>query len=94
MNSSALIIAALQIPAAIDAFRKGRKNALDLFSDEIRRAVSSGFNQLMNTEIDLFLGDDGQSDNKRNCYQPERDYVLKGVGALKIRIPKDRLGRF
>ena len=83
-----------EIPAAIEAFRKGRKNALDLFSDEIRRAVSSGFNQLMNTEIDLFLGNEAQSDNKRNGYQPERDYVLKGVGALKIRIPKDRLGRF
>ena len=48
----------------------------------------------MNTEIDLFLGDGGQSDNKRNGYQPAWDYVLKGVGALKIRIPKDRLGRF
>ena len=83
-----------EIPAAIEAFRKGRKNALDLFSDEIRRAVSSGFNQLMNTEIDLFLGNEAQSDNKRNGYQPERDYVLKGVGALKIGIPKDRLGRF
>ena len=45
-----------EIPAAIEAFRNNRKKALDLFSEEIRKAVSSGFNQLLNTEIDLFFG--------------------------------------
>lgn len=83
-----------EIPQAIQAFKNGRKKALDLFTEEIRSAVSNGFNQLLNTEIDLFLGDEAQSDNKRNGYQPEREYVLKGVGALRVRIPKDRLGRF
>jgi hypothetical protein len=53
-----------EIPAAIEAVRKGRKKALDLFSDEIRRAVSSGFNQLMITEVDLFLGNVAQSHDK------------------------------
>ncbi|MDQ3233126.1 MAG: IS256 family transposase, partial [Pseudobdellovibrionaceae bacterium] len=83
-----------EIPKAIDAFRKSRKKALDLFSEEIRGAVSKGFNQLLNTEIDLFLGDSAQNDNKRNGYQPEREYVLKGVGAIRVRVPKDRQGRF
>lgn len=83
-----------EIPAAIETFKNNRKKALDLFSEEIRKAVSSGFNQLLNTEIDLFLGNDAESANKRNGYQPEREYVLKGVGALRVRIPKDRLGRF
>jgi putative transposase len=83
-----------EIPQAIEAFKISRKKALDLFTEEIRSAVSKGFNQLLNTEIDLFLGDDTQLGNKRNGYQPEREYVLKGVGALKIRVPKDRLGRF
>ena len=83
-----------EIPSALAAFKKSRKLALNLFTEEIRIAVSSGFNQLLNTEIDLFLGCEEQKDNKRNGYHPERDYVLKGVGALKIRMPKDRLGRF
>lgn len=83
-----------EIPQAIEAFKKGRKKALDLFTEEIRSAVSTGFNQLLNTEIDLFLGEDNQVGNKRNGYHPEREYVLKGVGALRVRIPKDRLGRF
>jgi putative transposase len=83
-----------EIPKAIEAFRKSRKKALDLFSEEVRGAVSKGFNQLLNAEIDLFLGDSAQNDNKRNGYQPEREYVLKGVGAIRVRIPKDRQGRF
>ena len=83
-----------EIPSAIAAFKKSRKLALDLFTEEIRSAVSKGFNQLLNTEIDLFLGENPQVGNKRNGYHPEREYVLKGVGALKIRVPKDRMGQF
>jgi hypothetical protein len=33
-----------EIPIAIEAFRNSRKKALDLFSDEIRGAVSKDFN--------------------------------------------------
>jgi putative transposase len=83
-----------EIPAAIEEFKKNRKKALDLFSEEIRKAVSHGFNQLLNTEIDLFLGNETDANNKRNGYHPEREYVLKGVGSLRVRIPKDRLGRY
>ena len=53
-----------EIPSAIAAFRKSRKLALDLFSEEIRSAVSKGFNQLLNTEIDLFLGENNHEGNK------------------------------
>ena len=83
-----------EIPSAIAAFKNNRKNALDLFSEEIRKAVSHGFNQLLNTEIDIFLGNESEVGNKRNGYQPEREYALKGVGSLRVRVPKDRLGNF
>jgi putative transposase len=83
-----------ELRSAVAAFKKSRKLALDLFTEEIRGAVSKGFNQLLSTEIDLFLGENPQEGNKRNGYHPERDYVLKGVGALRIRLPKDRLGNY
>lgn len=83
-----------EIPKALRLFKESRKKALDLFADEIRSAVSHGFNQLLNAEIDVFLGSPGQADNKRNGYHPERDYVLKGVGAIRVRLPKDRLGKY
>ena len=54
-----------EIPKAIQAFKESRKKSLDLFTEEIRSAVSNGFDQLLNSEVDLFLGDPGQSDNTR-----------------------------
>jgi len=83
-----------EIPKALQAFKECRKKALESLSEEVREAISSGINQLLNAEIDLFLGEEDQSDNKRNGYHPERHYVLKGIGAIRIRTPKDRLGRF
>lgn len=83
-----------EIPQAIAAFKKSRGAALQMLTHDIRSSVSEVFNQLLNAEIDVFLGENPQTDNKRNGYQPDREYVLKGVGAIKIRVPKDRCGRF
>lgn len=82
------------IPRAIQAFKEDRKRALEVFSDEIRNVVRQGFDQLLNAEIDFFLGSPEQSDNKRNGYFPEREYALKGIGCIRVRVPRDRKNRF
>lgn len=43
--------------------------------------------------MQIFLGEDEQSDNKANGYT-EKSYALKGVGAVKLRYPRDRKGEF
>ena len=43
--------------------------------------------------MSVFLGEPDQSDNKRNGYK-EREYALKHVGAIRLRMPQDRRGRF
>jgi len=95
--SVSLIKLEIRIPevvAALEAFSVNRKLAMEALSGEVRSAVSSVFNQLMSSEIDVFLGAPDQADNKRNGYQPEREYALKGIGCIRIRTPKDRKGRF
>lgn len=82
------------IPTAIRAFREDRKRALEAFSQEIRNVVSQGFDQLLNAEIDVFLGDPDQADNKRNGYFPAREYALKGIGCIRVKVPRDRKNRF
>jgi len=82
------------IPRAIQAFKEDRKRALEVFSEEIRNVVRQGFDQLLNAEIDVFLGAPEQSDNKRNGYFPEREYALKGIGCIRVRVPRDRKNRF
>jgi putative transposase len=86
----------VSVPEAVQAleeFRKNRIHALDMIGGEIRTAVASAFNTFLNTEMSLFLGRPDQTDNKRNGYQ-EREYALKGVGCLRIRMPIDRKRKF
>jgi len=83
-----------ELPKALEAFKVNRKAALEALSIELRKAVSTTINELMKAEIDVFLGAADQSDNKRNGYHPEREYVIKGIGGVTIRTPKDRKSRF
>jgi transposase-like protein len=78
----------------LEAFAINRRKALEALTREVSLGVSDAINQLLNAEIDIFLGQPSEQDNKRNGYQPEREYALKGLGCVRIRAPKDRLGRF
>lgn len=78
---------------AIEEFRRNRIRALEAIGHEVTSAVSSAINQLLQTEMTLFLGRPDQGDNKRNGTH-EREYALKGVGCIRIRMPVDRKRRF
>lgn len=78
---------------AIEEFRKNRIQAFESITTEIRTAVGTTINKLLHTEMTLFLGKPEQSGNKRNGYK-ERDYALKGVGCIRIKMPQDRKSEF
>lgn len=78
---------------ALEAFTANRMAALDALSRGVRDAVADRINQLVNAEMAVFLGRSSQSDNKRNGYTT-RQYSLKGVGAIEVRVPRDRKGKF
>jgi hypothetical protein len=61
-----------EIPMALEAFRKNRKLALDAFTDDLRDVAGRALDHLLKAEINIFLGQSDQSDNKRNGYHPER----------------------
>jgi transposase-like protein len=80
-----------EVAEAVEQFRVNRRHALEGFSKEIKQAVSDAFNRLLKTEMTFFLGK--SVGNKRNGYR-EREYALKGVGAIQIRYPLDRKNNF
>ena len=82
-----------ELTTAVEAFRANRMKALAAFSSEVRNAVGDAVNRLLHAEMALFLGTPDGRDNKRNGYE-EKQYALKGVGALRIRVPVDRYNRF
>lgn len=79
--------------SALATFAKDRLAALETLGHDLRESVSGAFNDLLNAEMSLFLGQAEQSGNKRNGHRT-REYYLKGVGALRIELPRDRDGQF
>ena len=78
---------------ALEGFKENRATALETLTNEIRHGVSDFFNAVLQAEMDLFLGRADQSSNKRNGFR-EKEYALKGVGCLRIRMPTDRKREF
>lgn len=78
---------------AIEEFGRNRIQAFEAIASELKTAVGNAFNHLLQTEMTLFLGKPEQSGNKRNGYE-EREYALKGVGCIRIRMPQDRKSQF
>ena len=60
---------------------------------EMRAGVRDVLERVMATEIELFLGRSEEVGNKRNGFV-SRAFGIKGVGTVKLRVPRDRAGRF
>ncbi len=74
-------------------FRESPREALKQLNGQVRAGVEALLEQVMKTEIELFLGQAGHADNKRNGYV-SRTYGIKGVGQVRVRVPRDRKGEF
>ena len=74
-------------------FRQSPATAMQQVTDQMRDALAATLESVMDAEIDLFLGEQGQADNKRNGYV-SRSYGIKGIGHVRLRVPRDRKGRF
>jgi putative transposase len=77
----------------IRRFEASPAEAMSEVVAQFRRAASSTLEQLMETELALFLGQPAETENKRNGYSV-RSFALKGVGVVQVRMPRDRAGRF
>ena len=82
-----------ELAKALEAFKNNRVKSLELLSVEVRSAFSESLNQLLNAEMTVFLGHPDQLENKRNGFQ-DREYAVKGVGCVRIRMPVDRRRAF
>ena len=78
---------------AIETFKHNRLKAFETLACEVKSAVSHAMDQLLHAEMTIFLGQPDQVGNKRNGYE-EREYALKGVGCIRIRVPVDRRREF
>ena len=82
-----------ELKKAVEKFTENRVKAFESMLSDIKDGAATLINQLLNAEMGVYLGEPEQSDNKRNGYST-KEYALKGVGTLKIKIPIDRKRNF
>lgn len=78
---------------AIEAFRNDRGAALEAIAAAVQRAAADALNKLLDAEMEFFLRKKAQANNCRDGHTM-RHYWVKGVGRLRLRIPRDRDGAF
>lgn len=74
-------------------FEKSPTQAMREVVTEMRSGVQDVLERVMAAEIELFLGRSDEAGNKRNGFV-SRAFGIKGVGTVKLRVPRDRAGRF
>jgi putative transposase len=82
-----------ELKEALTNLEYGRRQFFDLLTRELRSAASNAIDQVLSSEMTLFLGKPSETGNKRNGYQT-REYALKGLGGITLRMPVDRKRRF
>lgn len=82
-----------ELVKAVKIFKEDNKKLFEVVTSEIKSSVTNTFNKLLEAEMDLFLGEPDQSTNKRNGFY-EREFAIKGVGCLRLRMPRDRNKKF
>lgn len=82
-----------ELVRAVEDFRINKQKVFEQIATEVKRTFTQTFNQLLQTEMDLFLGQAEQAKNKRNGYY-EREFAVKGLGCLRLRFPRDRNRKF
>jgi transposase-like protein len=88
-----LVVKVNDVVALVKRFEASPATALRELSEHVRQGAKDILEQVMNSELELFLGQHQEAENKRNGYTT-RTFVLKGIGALRLQVPRDRLGRF
>ena len=82
-----------ELVKSIEKFRSNSREAFEVIASDVKNSVTDIFNQLLAAEMDLFLGEADQSKNKRNGFI-EREFSVKGIGCMRIRVPQDRNRKF
>lgn len=91
-NAMAIIKIEISVPEAVKAikrFKENRIQALEEVSAGLKKSVSTAINELLNAEMNLYLGQPDQADNRRNGYKT-RSYTYKGIGTVEIKLPQAR----
>lgn len=88
-----LVVKFQDVVDVVKRFEASPAQAMRELVAQVQSGAKEALERVMEAEIELFLGQDAEAANKRNGYR-SRTFVVKGVGAVQLRVPRDRAGRF
>ena len=88
-----IVVKVKDVVSLVRRFEESPLEAMGELVAELRSAAAKTVEQLMEAEINLFLNQPAEEENKRNGFTT-RTFNFKGIGALRIRVPRDRKGNF
>lgn len=88
-----IVVKVKDVVALAKRFETSPGEAMREVVGQFRDAMGAALEQVMEAEVAVFLGREAEAGNKRNGYTT-RSYAIKGVGAISLRVPRDRAGRF
>jgi putative transposase len=88
-----IVVKVQDVVALARHFERAPREAMREVVAHVQQGAREALEQVMHAEIEMFLGQEAERDNKRNGYVT-RDFALKGLGTVRVRVPRDRAGRF
>ncbi len=91
----------ISVPEVVKIFNEVQQRPEKLFEMircDIQEAVGQYLSSMMNAELTHFLGREpyerssGASNHRNGSYS--RYFTLKGIGSVKVDVPRDRNGKF
>jgi putative transposase len=91
----------ISVPEVVSIFKEIQQrpeNIFEMIRVEIRESIGQYLTKLMDLERTEFLGrrwyEHGQGDVNHRNGSYFRNFTLKGIGAVKVEVPRDRKGEF
>lgn len=88
-----IIVKVADVAAVVRRFEESPLAAMREVVAGVREAMQQTLEKVMESEIEFFLAEPAQAGNKRNGYVT-RTYGVHGIGSVRLRVPRDRMGKF
>lgn len=88
-----IVVRVADVVELVRKFESSPALAMKEVVDQMRDGFRDALEQVMKAEIELFLGQPDEAENKKNGFTT-RTFGVKGVGTVALRVPRDRAGRF
>ena len=91
-------ITVTEVVELINQIRQEPESLFEMIRATVKENVGQYLSQLMQTELSHFLGrsryqrNQGQQNHRNGSYL--RNYTLKGIGPVDVKVPRDRNGQF